>query len=186
MQIAIEKIIEDIISAGATKVSVIDASEVSTDKVFRDICKANSCGSYGRCWACPPHCGEIDELMESLKAYDKAVVFQSVGELEDSYDFEGMTEHKEKFVEVIEGAREAFNRAGVDGALVLGAGGCGICPVCSCREGKPCRFPSRAIVSLEAYGINVSLLAKTAGMKYINGANTVTYFGAVFYGKKGE
>ena len=44
---------------------------------------------------------------------------------------------------------------------------------------EPCRFPEKAIGSLEAYGVNVSLLAQTAGMRYINGQNTVTYFGAI-------
>ena len=30
------------------------------------------------------------------------------------------------------------------------------------------------------------LLAKSAGMKYINGANTVSYFGAILFSVKGE
>lgn len=33
--------------------------------------------------------------------------------------------------------------------------------------------------SFEAYGINVSALAPKAGMKYINGPDTVTFFGGV-------
>ena len=37
------------------------------------------------------------------------------------------------------------------------------------------------MASLEAYGVNVSRMAQAAGMKYINGANTVTYFGAVLF-----
>ena len=41
-----------------------------------------------------------------------------------------------------------------------------------------------AMSSLEAYGINVSVLAPQAGMKYINGINTVTYFGAVLLGER--
>jgi hypothetical protein len=40
--------------------------------------------------------------------------------------------------------------------------------------------------SLEAYGVNVSKLAASAGMKYINGQNTVTYFGAVLFSLSGE
>lgn len=43
------------------------------------------------------------------------------------------------------------------------------------------RFPDRAMSSLEAYGVNVSELAVQCGMRYINGENTVTYFGAVFF-----
>ena len=63
--------------------------------------------------------------------------------------------------------------------LHLGAGGCRVCPVCGRRTGEPCRFPEKAIGSLEAYGVNVSLLAEAAGMRYINGQDTVTYFGAI-------
>ena len=58
--------------------------------------------------------------------------------------------------------------------------GCRVCPVCGKRTGEPCRHPQQAISSLEAYGVNVSLLAQAAGMRYTNGQNTVTYFGAVF------
>ncbi|RAQ30001.1 hypothetical protein DPQ25_00325 [Hydrogeniiclostridium mannosilyticum] len=39
----------------------------------------------------------------------------------------------------------------------------------------------KAFPSLEAYGVFVSKLAQACGMRYINGANTVTYFGVVLY-----
>jgi hypothetical protein len=38
-----------------------------------------------------------------------------------------------------------------------------------------------AVASLETYGVNVSKLAPAAGMKYVNGQDTVTYFGAVLF-----
>lgn len=38
----------------------------------------------------------------------------------------------------------------------------------------------QAVSSLEAYGVAVYELANLSGMKYINGPNTVTYFGAAF------
>ena len=65
--------------------------------------------------------------------------------------------------------------------LHLGAGGCHLCEVCAKKTGEPCRHPDRAVASLEAYGVNVSALARLCGMKYINGENTVTYFGALFF-----
>ena len=65
--------------------------------------------------------------------------------------------------------------------LHLGSGGCGVCETCAKRIGESCRFPKLAMPSLEAYGINVSALAKASGMKYINGQDTVTYFGAVLF-----
>ncbi len=39
------------------------------------------------------------------------------------------------------------------------------------------------VTSLEAYDVNVSKLAKAAGMKYIYGQDPVTYFGAELFDK---
>ena len=66
-------------------------------------------------------------------------------------------------------------------SLFLCAGGCRICEVCAKKTGEPCRHPELAMPSLEAYGVNVSKLATAAGMKYINGQNTVTYFSGVLF-----
>ena len=65
-------------------------------------------------------------------------------------------------------------------SFISGPAGCRVCSVCAKVTGEPCRHPDMAMRSLETYGINVSLLAQEAGMRYINGQNTVTYFGAVF------
>jgi predicted metal-binding protein len=75
---------------------------------------------------------------------------------------------------------------GIKNVLHLSAGGCGVCKVCAKRTNEPCRFPEKAITSLEAYGINVSRLAAASDMKYINGQNTVTYFGAVLFSISNE
>ena len=50
----------------------------------------------------------------------------------------------------------------------------------TCGVSKDCVSPDDAIASLEAHGIFVSNLAQSSDMKYINGKNTVTYFGAIF------
>ena len=43
------------------------------------------------------------------------------------------------------------------------------------------RFPERALPSVESYGIDVYNTVKGTELKYINGPNTVTYFGMVFF-----
>lgn len=68
--------------------------------------------------------------------------------------------------------------------LHLGAGGCKVCPTCAKREGQPCRYPENAMPSLESCGVNVYNTAKAAGLKYINGQNTVTYFGMVLWNEE--
>ncbi len=184
------KIFEDIIAKtvelGVFKANVIEANRIEADRAFRNICASNACGMYGRCYMCPPDIGEIDVLMAELKNYDYALVYQTVTELEDSFDFEGMIDAKKKSYPIATALRQVFSDIGIFKALHLGAGGCGMCERCAKQTGETCRFPKLALPSLEAYGINVSSLAKAADMKYINGQNTVTYFGAVLFSFDGE
>lgn len=168
------------------KANIIDTQEIETKRVFRDICESNACGMYGKCYMCPPDVGDIDMLMAQLKKYDYAFVYQTVSNIEDSFDFEGMMEAKKKSYSIAKAFRCIFLEMGISNALHLGAGGCGVCEQCAKQIGEPCRFPEIAIPSLEAYGINVSSLAKTADMNYINGQNTVTFFGAVLFSIDGE
>ena len=77
------------LSLGAYKAGVIETKEISLDRVFRDMCVSNACGMYGKCWMCPPDVGDIEVLMQEVGQYDYALVYQTVTELEDSYDFEG-------------------------------------------------------------------------------------------------
>lgn len=166
---------------GAYKSNIIETKKIETDRSFRDMCASNACGVYGKCYMCPPDVGEIETLMAEIGNYDYALVYQTVSELEDSYDFEGMVNAKKKSYPLAQSLRQVFREAGIRRVLHLGAGGCGVCEVCAKRTGEPCRFPEKAMPSLEAYGVNVSALAGAADMKYINGQNTVTYFGAVLF-----
>ena len=169
------------LSLGAYKAAVIPVDAVETDASFRDMCAANACGNYGRNWMCPPDAGDIHELMAALRTYSFVLVYQTVSALEDSYDFEGMMEAGVAHNKLMIQLRDRLHAEPLPRILHLGAGGCRMCEVCAKRTGEPCRHPDLAVASLETYGINVSKLAATAGMKYINGKDTVTYFGAVLF-----
>lgn len=181
-----KELIQKTLDLGAYKASVIETKDIVLDRAFRAMCESNSCGMYGKCYMCPPDVGDIDELMREVGNYDYALVYQTVTELEDSFDFEGMIEAKKKTYPLAQSLRKVFADMNVTRVLHLGAGGCGVCEPCAKRTGEPCRFPEKAMPSLEAYGVNVSELAKASGMKYINGQDTVTYFGAVLFSLDGE
>ena len=133
---------------------------------------------------CPPDVGQVEDLIARAKQFRWALVFQTVNALEDSYDVEGMLAAGEEMNRLMDSVRQKLEELGIRRRLLLGAGGCRICQCCAKASGQACRHPEQALSSLEAYGINVSVLASMAGMKYINGANTVTFFGAVFLGEK--
>lgn len=175
-----EDLIEELINAGAYKAAVIETADIPFDKSLRDYCTMNMCGQYGKNWACPPGVGEPDELIERAKKYKYALVFQTVSELEDSFDFEGMQAAAKRHRELSKSVREKIAEKAKE-HLELTAGGCNICEKCAKMSDEPCRFPEKAVSSLEAYCIQVSQLAEKCGMKYINGKDTVTYFGAYLY-----
>lgn len=176
-----KEIVKKALDCGAYKAGIIDVKDIVLDKSFRDLCASNVCGMYGKCYMCPPDVGDINELMANIAKYDHALVYQTVNALEDSFDFEAMTAAKKRMYLLSQSIRGIFYGFNLHDVLHLGAGGCGVCDICAKRINAPCRAPELAIPSLEAYGINVSELAKTAGMKYTNGQNTVTYFGAVLF-----
>lgn len=157
----------------------IDPKELPFFQEVRDMCAMNSCGRYGTNWQCPPGAGELSVLEAKAKSYTDALLFNAVYPLTDSFDFEGMMAAKEKFTETCHGVLAAV-RCVCPKSFVMGAGGCSICPKCTYPE-EPCRFPDRAIASMEACGIDVYAASKKYGLEYIGGMNTVTYFGAVFF-----
>ncbi len=182
MQNKIYEIENKIIELGAHKAANIYVKDIVFDKGFRKLCQSNACGKYGKCWTCPPYAGEIEDLIEYAKSFEGAFIYQTYGLLEDSYDFEGMMAQGEKHNKITQKVmREFCDKTGFSKTLHLGAGGCRVCETCAKVTEQPCRFPHLALSNLETYGIDVSALAKTAKMNYINGQNTVTFFSGFFY-----
>ena len=54
------------------------------------MCAADSCHKYNKCWSCPPGCGTLEECEKRVRKFKLGILVQTVGELEDSLDGEGM------------------------------------------------------------------------------------------------
>lgn len=169
------------LDCGATKAALVDGSGVVLSETFRDICKGNGCGNYGKCYMCPPDVGEIGPLMDEVRKYPRGLLYQTVREIEDSFDIEGMFEagklHMQCSLKIQEAAKDAL----APGFLHLSSGGCRICDICAKRDNLPCRYPDKALPSLESYGVDVYRTTEPTPLKYINGQNTVTFFGMVLF-----
>lgn len=175
-----ETLLAAALAEGANKAAIIRTEDIMLDASFRDICASNSCGLYGRCWMCPPDIGEIEPLMAKVRSFSCGLLYQTISDLEDSFDFEGMTEAGKRHVQVSQALEQALQPL-LGEHLHLSCGGCRLCDRCAKQDGLPCRFPDRAMPPMEGYGINVSATAGPTPLKYINGANTVTYFGIVLF-----
>jgi len=136
-------------------------------------CKTNVCGNYNRSWVCPPACESIEEQKKKIFSYQNLLVFTTMHALEDSFDYEGMTEGRKLHTMLTLELRSKLN------APVYGAGNCPICKVCSFPS--PCANPEEKIGSVEAAGIDVTNLSKAANIAYNNGQNTVTFFSIALF-----
>ena len=145
----------------------------------RAICEGNLCRNYGSSWACPPGVGTIAECTERVRQYENMLLFSCKYELEDSFDFEGMSAGLLAFKERVDVFHRQLNSVLSD-FLLLSNEGCGRCQICTYPD-APCRFPHLLHHSLEGYGFVVNELATEAGIRYNNGINTVTYFGALLF-----
>ncbi|HSK68672.1 MAG TPA: DUF2284 domain-containing protein [Candidatus Limnocylindria bacterium] len=171
------------LACGARRAAGLAGAALALDASFRDACAQNACGTYGRCWMCPPDVGGIHELMARVREYPHAVLYQTVAALADSFDWEGMQEAGAEHLRVSRRLDARLRDMLPGGFLHLTRGGCGGCETCAKIDGLPCRSPDAALASMEGCGIDVCRTARAAGMPYINGPNTVTYFGIVLYGK---
>lgn len=165
------------------KGKISDCKEIPVEKiVFSDellkYCAKNQCGKYNTNWMCPPAVGKSRDLMEKYRGFKKALIISKVSPLEDPFDIKGMEAAQTAFQKILFDLQNDL-KAKKDFAI-LGAGACSRCESCTYPD-HPCRFPDLAFPSLEALGINVTELAHACKMKYNNGANTVTYFAAIFY-----
>ncbi|MBR5559332.1 MAG: DUF2284 domain-containing protein [Oscillospiraceae bacterium] len=177
-----DNFVAKIIEFGAKAASVIEVKDITFRPEFREACKRNACGKYNTNWGCPPACGSIEDMMAQAQSYPYALVYQTVSQLEDSFDYEGMQAGKAFYNQVTEQVLKAYAEDFPEKeTLFLNAGACKLCSRCAKLDEQPCRFPDKRTISMEAYGVDVSNLAKVAGMNYINGQNTVTYFGAILF-----
>lgn len=176
-----EALVNAALEAGAHKAVILNAEQVVLSEQFRDICRGNQCGKYGRCWMCPPDLPDVQEVMDKIRSYSYVLWYQTIAPLEDSFDIEGMMAAKDNHVRLSQRLQRLAAHMLPENSLHLSCGGCHLCPVCAKEEGLPCRMPDRAMPSLEGYCVDVYNTTKDTPLRYINGQNTVTYFGAILF-----
>ena len=134
------------LEAGFSHAGPLNMSALKFLPEVRSMCAADRCQSYGRNWMCPPGCGTLEDAAARAAGYRRGSLLQST----------------------------ALVRAELPGCLPMAAGTCTICRQCTYPD-APCRFPERAIPSMEAYGLFVSQVCQDSGMAYYYGPRTITY-----------
>lgn len=164
---------------GISQFGIISTGQIVFLPEIRELCENNCCRNFATTWACPPAVGTLSECKEKCLMYDRAMVFNSIYPLEDSFDIEGMVAGHRKFKIVCDNLYYLV-KSHLDDFLLLSNESCIRCEDCT-YPGSPCRFPEILFPSIEGFGILVVKLAEIAQINYINGKNTVTYFGMILY-----
>ena len=145
----------------------------------REMCAADRCHIYGKCWACPPGCGTLAQCEARIRRYNSGILVQTVGTLADEFDAEGIAAahrtHDRRFKLL---TRQL--RALLPDCLPLSAGTCTRCEVCTYPK-KPCRYPQKMLSSMEAYGLLVSDVCARSGMPYYRGEKTITFTSCLLF-----
>lgn len=178
----VEKLREIAAGLGFHESGVVATSDLQYDPVIRKICEGNTCRNYNTSWACPPAVGTLDECRARCEQFEHLLLLSAKYDLEDPFDYETMVEGHADFKKKIDGFNDAICGM-LDNYQLLTNEGCGRCRTCTWPD-APCRFPDKLYHSIEGYGFHINRLAAKAGMHYINGQNTVTYFGGLLFGHK--
>ncbi len=153
---------ERLYSTGIRQFGITDPVNIVFDKEIRKMCECNACRQYGKTWACPPAVGTVDECREKCLQYGSALVFCAVYPLQDSFDYSGMMRGHSDFITVTDKLYDTVKDS-LSSFIILSHEGCSRSCVCTYPK-NPCRFPEKLFPSIEGYGINVSELAKSAGL----------------------
>ena len=163
---------------GFDTVAPLDPSELEARQDVRDMCRADKCMIFGRNWGCPPHCGTVEECQEKMRSYSRGILLQTVGHMQKTIDSKCYRETERRHIVNFYALAE-FVKAKYPDALCLGAGGCRVCK--KCAHPKPCRFPEKAISSMEGYGLFVTQVCRDTGVPYYHGEKTITYTACILY-----
>jgi len=168
-----EKIANLAKECGFTHCAALDVSTLEFLQEVRDMCNAAQCNQFGKSWSCPPACATLEEMRERVRSYSHGLLVQTVGELEDSYDWDGIMEagarQKESFARMWKELDKEYGSV-----LAMGTGACKLCEKCTYPD-APCRFPDRMEVSMEACGLFVSKVCTDNGLAYNYGQDRIAF-----------
>ena len=175
---SVEKIIEEIASQyPMCEYCFGDVADIPFSDRVRHICRTD-CSRYGNCWACPPHCGEVEDCIARCREYSRFFLFSTVTEVSDAWNSEECLR--------VKSAHEELSRA-LNGELrekltryLMLSTGCTLCPKCACPE-EPCRFPEERLSSMESHGIVIIKLAEDMGLTHTFGSDSIVYFSIVLF-----
>jgi predicted metal-binding protein len=170
-----EELIKAIEETGFDEYKEIEIDDIVFSETVFSRCARNSCGNYGKNYACPPLSGTLETNIARIKAYKHSILVNKIISIKTRKEFnEGM----QIIADVSKKLEEKVNSLG---GKVAGPGCCTICKECAAITNEPCRFPDKIHLSLEGSGCDVVATSQRFGMKYNAGTQGIGFFFLVLY-----
>jgi predicted metal-binding protein len=182
-----EALVSIALESGVAQTAILETSMIQFHEEFRKACEKNICRKYDTNWMGPPAIGPISELKQRVLRYPHGLLFQSTHAIASNFDMKGMIAGAKAHAVIFRNLLEKIrSRYPAEDFLPLDAGCCSVCDRCAYLDSEPCRNSDLAVSSVEAYGMNVIALQKSAGVPYYYGKNTVCYVGLILFGAAQE
>lgn len=165
--------------------AMISPEQIPIDRKFRAFCEQNLCGKYNANYSCPPDCGTVEELHQTLLAEQKTLILETI--LDNIRYEDTCAIQKAKFSHISAALRllEKMRERGLEG-FSSGFNGCSLCDPCKRAVNEPCAFPDKRISCMSAYCVDVAELAKRCGMEFAWIPGKLYLFGMIAFHETGE
>lgn len=178
------------LKTGFAAAEVIAPTELVIVPEYRKFCEQNLCGNYGTCYGCPPYCGTVGEMRQTVLGYRHALVLQSRTRVENLFDEAETKQIKRKHTRMTQQLIRSLKEQGlleaklVEEGTPIMAGACNLCETCHMPAGEACPHEEKRFSCLSAYCIDASKMARTCGMDMSWEGDIVSFFSVFLYGSK--
>ena len=141
----------------------LDIKKIRPKQSIRLKCLVPLCEYYDVCKTCPPNIPGVAEFKEALLSYSMAFLVVLRKKIKNIDDFRKDFSAELKLAQIVSDLELSAYQQGFYQALGLNVGGCKLCNTCA-PKGEPCRHPFKARPSPEGFGIDITQLAREAGL----------------------
>ncbi len=160
---ALENSLKAVARKWGAEIYYLDVKKINPMESIRLKCLVPLCEFYDACKVCPPNIPGVAEFREALQSYRKAFLVVLKEKIKDIDIYREDFSAELKLAETVSALELTAFQQGYYLALGLCVGGCKLCPECV-PPGEPCRHPFKARPSPEGFGIDITGLARQAGV----------------------
>jgi len=157
------------------QIEINPSNDLIFDLKVREMCK--SCKRYGKKATCPPYVESVEYYSKLLPRYSHGIIYYEIFPI-DGDSVEIGNKSSLKMCKKIASERNKLFTGGHYLVVGFGAGSCKLCDKCS----FPCPLPAKALVPLEATGVDIIKIMNKFGTEIKFPVNDTIYrIGALFY-----